>query len=181
MNGRRASGPMWPIGPKPNSGQAEPIDPSRNISPATNRPPRRPRTVETHPATIAPMMQPRSALEIVQPDRLLRAVSDNPSGSMKYASIEVTAPDITAVSYPNRSPPKVATNVNPITSDVLTPASVPLFPVPSFIEPPQCCGPPGAYHPSSPRLARLRISAARPSFQGGAASQLVTRFSSVPS
>jgi len=45
----------------------------------------------------------------------------------------VTAPEITAVSYPNNRPPRVATNVSPITSDVLTPAPVSLFP--TFIRP----------------------------------------------
>ncbi len=39
---------------------------------------------------------------------------------MKYASIELTAPEMTAVSYPNSSPPSVATNVNPTTSEVFT-------------------------------------------------------------
>src|SRR5258708_21788563 len=99
------------MAPKPISGHAEPIDPSRNIGPATIRPPRRPSAVDIHPATDAPMMQPNMALEMVQPDRLLRAVSDHPSGSMKYASIELTAPEMTAVSYPNSNPPSVATNV----------------------------------------------------------------------
>src|SRR5262249_35068746 len=98
--------------PKPTSGHAEPIEPKRNMAPATIMPPRRPRRVETQPATNAPMMQPSSALEMVQPDKLLRAVSDHPSGMMKYASMELTAPEITAVSYPNKRPPRVATNVN---------------------------------------------------------------------
>ena len=53
---------------------------------------------DTQPATIAPMMQPNSALDMVHPDRLLRAVSDRCCGSMKFASMELTAPEITAVS-----------------------------------------------------------------------------------
>src|SRR5215468_5626395 len=128
MKGTIASGPICPTAPKPTSGQAEPTEPSRNMAPATIMPPRRPRRDDTHPATNAPMMQPTSALEIVQPDRLLRAVSDHPRGLMKYASIELTAPEITAVSYPNKSPPRVATNVSPTTSELFTPVAVPLFP-----------------------------------------------------
>ena len=61
-------------------------------------PPLRPTALDTQPATMAPMMQPNSALDTVQPDRLLRAVSDRCSGSMKFASIELTAPEMTAVS-----------------------------------------------------------------------------------
>src|SRR5215472_16162162 len=75
--------------------------------------------LETKPATAAPMMHPKSALETVQPDRLLRAVSERCCGSMKLASIEPTAPEMTAVSYPNSRPPKVATNVTPVTNEVL--------------------------------------------------------------
>ncbi len=51
--------------------------------PARTRPPLRPIVDETQPAMAAPMMQPNSALLMVQPDRLLRAVSGNPSGLMK--------------------------------------------------------------------------------------------------
>jgi hypothetical protein len=58
----------------------------------------RPRRCPTQPAMAAPMMQPKSALDTVQPDRLPRAVSDRCSGSMKFASIALTAPEITAVS-----------------------------------------------------------------------------------
>lgn len=61
-------------------------------------PPLRPIALETHPATMAPMMHPNNALDTVQPDKLLRAVSDKFNGSMKLASIELTAPEITAVS-----------------------------------------------------------------------------------
>src|SRR5512138_991711 len=107
------------MAPKPNSGTAEPIEPNRNRIAATMSPPLRPIAVESHPATAAPMMHPTNALEIVHPDRLLRAVSDRWSGSMKYASIQLTAPEMTAVSQPNSNPPNVATNVNPTTSDVL--------------------------------------------------------------
>ena len=48
--------------------------------------------------TPAPMMQPNRALDIVQPERLPRAVSARCNGSMKLVSIEVTAPEMTAVS-----------------------------------------------------------------------------------
>src|SRR3569833_372866 len=119
MNCGSAWGPIWPMAPKPNSGTAEPMEPNSNRTAATMRPPLRPIAAESHPATPAPMMHPRRALEIVHPDRLLRAVSDSPSGSMKYASIELTAPEMTAVSQPNSNPPNVATNVSPTTSDVL--------------------------------------------------------------
>ncbi len=98
MNGHSALGPMCPIGPKPSSGTAEPIEPSRNSRAEVISPPLRPSDVETHPARNAPMIQPTSALEIVQPERLLRHPSDSPSGLMKYASMELTAPDMTAVS-----------------------------------------------------------------------------------
>jgi hypothetical protein len=98
MNGVRAAGPMPPMGPKPNSGYAEPKAETKNKAPATTSPPLRPRTLETQPARKAPMMQPSSALETVQPERLLRAVSVRCCGSMKLASIELTAPEMTAVS-----------------------------------------------------------------------------------
>jgi hypothetical protein len=74
---------------------------------------------DTQPATMAPMMHPNKALETVHPDKLLRAVSDRCCGSMKFASIDVTAPEMTAVSYPNNNPPRVATNVNPVTNEAL--------------------------------------------------------------
>src|ERR1700722_19569636 len=45
---------------------------------------------------------------------------------MKLASIELTAPDITAVSYPKSSPPSVATNVSPVMSDLLFSVMIPL-------------------------------------------------------
>jgi hypothetical protein len=61
-------------------------------APATSMPPLRPMAFDTQPATMAPMMQPNSALETVQPDKLLRAVSERCCGSMKFASIDVTAP-----------------------------------------------------------------------------------------
>src|SRR5271156_979660 len=82
-------------------------------------PPLRPMALDTQPASRAPMMQPNSALETVHPDKLLRAVSDRCCGSMKFASIDVTAPDMTAVSYPNNKPPRVAINVNPVTNEAL--------------------------------------------------------------
>src|SRR5215475_10222311 len=119
MKGVSARGPIPPIGPRPISGKAEPTADSRNSSAATIRPPLRPTTFANHPATPAPMMQPNSALEIVQPDRLPRAVSERCNGSMKLASIELTAPEMTAVSYPNRRPPNVATNVRPVINQLL--------------------------------------------------------------
>jgi hypothetical protein len=42
------------------------------------------------------MTQPDSALETVNPERLFRIVSESPSGSMKLALIEFTAPEISA-------------------------------------------------------------------------------------
>ena len=45
--------------------------------------------LEIQPAIKAPMMQPNSALETVQPDKLLRAVSERCCGSMKLASMEL--------------------------------------------------------------------------------------------
>lgn len=60
-----------------------------------------PMAFDTQPATMATMatmMQPNSALDMVQPERLLRAVSARCCGSMKFASMELTAPEMTAVS-----------------------------------------------------------------------------------
>ncbi len=74
---------MCPIAPNPNSGTAEPIEPTRNMIAATMSPPRRPRDVEIQAASKPPMKQPTRALEMVQPDRLLRAVSVSASGLMK--------------------------------------------------------------------------------------------------
>src|ERR1700722_2962004 len=98
INGVSALGPISPIGPRPNSGKAEPAAAIRNRAPATSMPPLRPIAFDTQPATIAPRTQPNRALDTVQPERLLRAVSGRFNGSMKFASIELTAPEITAVS-----------------------------------------------------------------------------------
>src|ERR1700736_5720615 len=68
----------------------------------------------------------------------------------------MTAPEMTAGSYPNNRPPSVATNVSPITSDVLTSASVPFFP--TFIRPPQVAS--GA----AQRAYHLRQAARRAAF-----------------
>ncbi len=98
MNGVSARGPIPPIGPKPISGYAEPAAEMRNRAAATSSPPLRPRAFDAQPARLEPMTHPKSALEMVQPERLPRAVSERCSGSMKFASIELTAPEITAVS-----------------------------------------------------------------------------------
>src|SRR5215472_2220211 len=119
MNGVSARGPIAPIGPRPNSGKAEPSADSTNSTAATISPPLRPTAFASQPATPAPMMQPNKALDMVQPERLPRAVSERCNGSMKLASIELTAPEITAVSYPNRRPPSVATNVKPVINQLL--------------------------------------------------------------
>ena len=65
------------MAPNPNSGTADPTEPRRNNKAAAISPHLRPQAVETQPATAAPMMHPTSALEIVQPDKVLRAVSDD--------------------------------------------------------------------------------------------------------
>src|ERR1700733_13059822 len=98
MKGMSALGPISPIGPRPNSRKEEPAAEIRNREPATSMPPLRPIDVDTQPSTIAPRTQPNRALDTVQPERLLRPVSGRFNGSMKFASIELTAPEITAVS-----------------------------------------------------------------------------------
>src|ERR1700744_4186195 len=98
MNGPSAAAPTWPIAPKPISGKADPRDENRNRTADTRRPPRRPRRSEIGPARAAPITHPRRAQDTVHPDRLLRAVSERPCGAMKLASIDDTAPEMTAVS-----------------------------------------------------------------------------------
>src|SRR3569833_3412330 len=88
---------LWPMAPQPISGKAEPSEENRNSSADTISPPRRPSRSEIGPAMPAPITQPRSAHDTAQPDRLLRAVSASPCGLMKLASIDDTAPELTAV------------------------------------------------------------------------------------
>src|SRR5579859_7368719 len=104
MKGASALAPRLPGGPKPNSGQAAPSEDTRNIAAARIIPPRRPSLLAAQPESSPPSTQPKRALETVQPERLSRAVSVRWRGAMKFASIELTAPEITAVSYPNRNP-----------------------------------------------------------------------------
>ena len=51
---------------------------AENSTAATSSPPRRPSQFDSGPAIAAPMTQPRSAQEMVQPDRLPAAVSGKP-------------------------------------------------------------------------------------------------------
>src|SRR6187549_4059174 len=87
-----------PITPMNDSGQAEPNDDMKNNVPATISPPRRPSQCATTPPRAPPMMQPASAQEMVQPSRLMRALSGSPSGATKFSLIESVAPEMTAVS-----------------------------------------------------------------------------------
>ncbi len=59
---------MPPMGPKPNSGQAEPMEPKKNSTAETSSAPLRPNAVDSGPATAAPITQPSSAQEMVQPE-----------------------------------------------------------------------------------------------------------------
>src|SRR5262245_42663097 len=115
MKGTSALGPMLPTGARPNSGKAEPRDDTKNSDAATNRPPRRPMRCDSGPAIAPPITHPSRAQEIVQPERLCAAVSGRPRGLMKLASIAFTAPEMTAVSYPNSSPPRAAMTVSQLT------------------------------------------------------------------
>jgi hypothetical protein len=65
----------------------------------------------TQPPNIPPKTQPIRALDTTNPNFEFAAISDKPKGSIKNFSREPTVPEITAVSYPNKSPPKVATRV----------------------------------------------------------------------
>ena len=103
------------MAPNPSSGTAEPSEPTKNRTAESSKPPLRPKAVEMGPATAAPITQPSNAQETAQPDRLPRAASDKFCGVMKLASIALTAPEITAVSYPNRNPPSDAMNARPTT------------------------------------------------------------------
>ena len=94
---------------------ADPTEPMKNMTAETRSPPLRPIAVDNGPATAAPSTQPNKAQDTAQPDRLLAADSDKCCGVMKLKSIELTEPEITAVSYPNKKPPSDATSASPTT------------------------------------------------------------------
>ena len=97
--------------PKNISGIAEPKAEIKNKIAARINPFFRPSFLLTNPPTIPPIIQPINALDTKKPLKALAAVSDNPFGIPKKLSKDPTVPEITPVSYPNKSPPKVATNV----------------------------------------------------------------------
>ena len=74
----------------------------------------RPSRVAITPPINPPITQPIRALDTAKPSRELAAVSSKPSGTTKLRSRYFTVPEITAVSYPNNNPPKVATSVRNI-------------------------------------------------------------------
>jgi hypothetical protein len=93
------------------SGMADPIAETRNSRAANTSPFLRPRVLLTQPPKIPPKIQPIRALDTTSPSLEFEAISDSPKGSTKNFSRDPTVPEITAVSYPNRSPPRVATRV----------------------------------------------------------------------
>src|ERR1700741_5659052 len=96
MKGHSASAPRAPNALHRTSGNAEPRDETKNNRAATNNPPLRPIPVESGPASAAPITQPSSAQPMVKPDSQLRAPSARPRGSMKFTSVPLTAPEVTA-------------------------------------------------------------------------------------
>ena len=106
---------LWsplPTGAKKISGMADPIAETRKRIAASTRPFLLPRFLLIHPPEIPPRMQPIRALETSAPSLELADSSARPRGSTKKLSRELTVPEMTAVSYPNNNPPRVATRVN---------------------------------------------------------------------
>jgi hypothetical protein len=65
-----------PMCPSHDSGHAEPSEEMKNSTPATIRPPRRPRKCARTPPTAPPIRHPQRAPALVKPSRLRRAPSD---------------------------------------------------------------------------------------------------------
>ena len=91
---------------------AEPKAEIKNSMAARTSPFFLPNFLLTSPPKTPPMIHPIKALATRNPLNALAAPSDNPLGVTKKLSKEPTVPEITPVSYPNKSPPKVATNVS---------------------------------------------------------------------
>jgi hypothetical protein len=87
--------PRWP---SQDSGQADPSDETKKSTPATIRPPRRPRKCAMTPPSAPPIKQPQSAPAIVKPSRLSRAPSVRPMGATKFSLMDSVAPEMTAES-----------------------------------------------------------------------------------
>ena len=94
------------------SGIAEPRADIKNRIAARIKPFFRPNFLLISPPERPPIIQPINALDTMNPLKALAAVSDNPFGITKKLSKEPTVPEMTPVSYPKSSPPKVATNVS---------------------------------------------------------------------
>ncbi len=76
----------------------------------------RPSSAAVGRAISAPMIVPSRAEHTVRPSSALAAVLLSSRGAMKLCSMAPTAPEITAVAYPNSSELKVATKVVPVTA-----------------------------------------------------------------
>src|SRR3569833_791668 len=98
MNGAKAAAPMLLTGARPNSGTADPNEPTRNSSAATIRPALRPSRLAIGPPARAPIMQPSNAQDIAQPERQTQAATRRPHKQKKKKSMAGTAPEMTAVS-----------------------------------------------------------------------------------
>ena len=113
MKWGRKSATWPPIGANSISGKADPTAEMINRIAARINVFFLPRRDANSPPLIPPIMHPINALETVNPLSELEANSGNPCGSMKLILRDSTVPDITAVSYPNNNPPKVAIKVIP--------------------------------------------------------------------